>query len=94
MKDLLSIKMKLKYDENIYLTKECSEIILRKLPPKLKDLGRFTIPYTISKLKIEHALCGLGEKIKLMPLSMLKKHDYGEVKPTNMTLTLADLSMA
>lgn len=26
------------------LNKECSAIILKKLPPKLKDIGTFTIP--------------------------------------------------
>ncbi|MCI73518.1 hypothetical protein A2U01_0094782, partial [Trifolium medium] len=37
MKCLLSGKKKLKDDENIALSEECTAILQRKLPPKLKD---------------------------------------------------------
>ena len=42
MKGLLTKKRKLKEDEKITLNEECSPIVQRKLPPKLKDLGTFT----------------------------------------------------
>ncbi|CAJ2662794.1 unnamed protein product [Trifolium pratense] len=93
MKDLLSGKRKLKDDENIALSEECSAILQRKLPPKLKDPGSFTIPCSIGELKIGRALCDLGASINLMPLSMMKKLKCGEPKPTRMTLTLADRSV-
>ncbi|CAJ2668382.1 unnamed protein product [Trifolium pratense] len=93
MKDLLSGKRKLKDDENIALSEECSAIPQRKLPPKLKDPGSFTIPCSIGELKIGRALCDLGASINLMPLSMMKKLKCGEPKPTRMTLTLADRSV-
>jgi hypothetical protein len=93
MKDLLSGKRNLKDDENVALSEECSAIVQRKLPPKLKDLGSFTIPCSIGKVKVERALCDLGASINLMPLSMVKKLGCGEPKPTKMTLTLADRSI-
>ncbi|CAJ2666075.1 unnamed protein product [Trifolium pratense] len=93
MKDLLSGKRKLRDDENVALSEECSAILQRKLPPKLKDLGSFTIPCSIGKVKVERALCDLGASINLMPLSMVRKLDCGEPKPTKMTLTLADRSI-
>ncbi|MCI05514.1 hypothetical protein A2U01_0026567, partial [Trifolium medium] len=93
MKDLLSRKRKLRDDENIALSKECSAILQRKLPPKLKDPGSFTIPCSIGDLKTGRALCDLGASINLMPLSMMKKLNCGEPKPTKMTLTLADRSI-
>ncbi|KAK2436917.1 hypothetical protein QL285_021877 [Trifolium repens] len=93
MKDLLSGKRKLRDDENIALSEECSVILQRKLPPKLKDPGSFTIPCSIGELKIGRALCDLGASINLMPLSMMKKLNCGEPKPTKMTLTLADRSI-
>ncbi|XP_045830999.1 uncharacterized protein LOC123922316 [Trifolium pratense] len=93
MKDLLSGKRKLRDDENVALSEECSAILQRKLPPKLKDPGSFTIPCSIGKVKVERALCDLGASINLMPLSMVRKLDCGEPKPTKMTLTLADRSI-
>ena len=47
MKDILSKKRRLLDFETINLTEECSTILQRKLPQKLKDPGSFTIPYTI-----------------------------------------------
>lgn len=47
MKDILKGKHKLKDDENLALTEECSAIIQRKLPPKLTDIGIFTTPCSI-----------------------------------------------
>jgi len=47
LKEILSNKGKLANFGTVGLTEECSAIVLRKLPPKLKDLGKFTIPYLI-----------------------------------------------
>jgi len=43
MKDLLTGRRKSKDDENIALSENCSAILQKKLPPKLKDPGAFTI---------------------------------------------------
>jgi hypothetical protein len=90
MKELLTGRKKPKDDENIALSKNCSDILQKKLPPKLKDLGAFTIPCSIGPVNIGRALCDLGASINLMPLSMMKKLGCGEPKPTRMTLTLAN----
>ena len=47
MKDILSQKRRLADFETVNLTEECSAILQRKLPHKLKDPGSFTIPCTI-----------------------------------------------
>lgn len=73
MKELLSGNRKLKDDENINLMDECSAIIQRNLPPKLTDLGRFTIPSYIDSLTINNALCDLRSSINIMSLSMMRK---------------------
>ena len=44
MKDILANKRKLSDYGTIALSKECSAMLQRKLPPKLKDPGSFTIP--------------------------------------------------
>ena len=62
----------------------------KKLPPKLKDPGSFTIPCMIGNSHFEKALCDLGSSINLMPLSIFKKLVLGEAKPTTVFLQLAD----
>ena len=93
MKDILSHKRRLADFEIVNLTKECSAILQRKLPQKLKDPGSFTIPCTIGNAIFERALCDLGASINLMPLSIFKRLGLGEAHPTTVTLQLADRSL-
>ncbi|XP_017970395.1 PREDICTED: uncharacterized protein LOC108660654 [Theobroma cacao] len=92
LKYILSKKIKLCEFETISLTEECSAILQNKLPLKLKDLGSFTIPYTIGNFFFTKALSDLGPSINLMPWSIFEKLGLGECKPTFVTLKLADRS--
>ena len=93
MKDILSQERRLADFKTVNLTKECSAILQRKLPRKLKDPGSFTIPCTIGNAIFERALCDLGASINLMPLSIFKRLGLGEARPTTVTLQLADRSL-
>ena len=93
MKDILSQKRRLADFETVNLTEECSAILQRKLPQKLKDPGSFTIPCTIGNAIFERALCDLGASINLMPLSIFKRLGLGEARPTTVTLQLVDRSL-
>ncbi|XP_058761521.1 uncharacterized protein LOC131634913 [Vicia villosa] len=93
MKKLISRKRNLKHDENIALAEECRAICQRKLPPKLTDLERFSIPCPIGSLTINHELCDLGTSINLMPLSMMRNLKCGKPKPIHMTLILVNCSI-
>ena len=93
MKDILSQKRRLADFETVNLTEECSAILQRKLPQKLKDPGSFTIPCTIGNAIFERVLCDLGASINLMPLSIFKRLGLGEARPTIVTLQLADRSL-
>ncbi|XP_027338039.1 uncharacterized protein LOC113851970 [Abrus precatorius] len=92
MKELLSKKRKLENDKTVPLTEECSAILQRKLPQKLKDPGSFSIPCSIGSCTIGKGLCDLGASINLMPLAIMKRLGIEEVKPTSITLQLADRS--
>ena len=70
MKDILSRKRRLSDFETVNLTEECSAILQRKLPHKLKDPGNSTILCKIGTSIFERALCYLGASINLMPLSI------------------------
>ena len=93
MKDILSKKRRLLDFKTMNLTKECSAILQRKLPQKLKDPGSFTIPCTIGNSIFERALCDLGASINLMSLSIFRRLGLGEARPTTATLQLADISL-
>ena len=93
MKDIFSKKRRLSNFKTVNLTEECSAILQRKLPQKLKDLGSFTIPCTIENAIFERALCDLGASINLMPLAIFRRLGLGEARPTTVTLQLADRSL-
>ena len=75
MKDILSKKRRLSDFEIVNFTEECSVILQRKLPQKLKDPGSFTTPCTIENAIFESALCDLGASINIMPLSIFDAWD-------------------
>ncbi|XP_057991666.1 uncharacterized protein LOC131173377 [Hevea brasiliensis] len=91
--EILSNKRRLEDYETVALTEECSSILQNKLPPKLKDPGSFSIPCHIRETSIERALCDLGASVSLMPLSICEKLKVGDLKPTTISLQLADRSI-
>ncbi|KAJ9169520.1 hypothetical protein P3X46_017705 [Hevea brasiliensis] len=93
LKEILSNKRRLEDYETVALTEECSAILQRKLPPKLKDPGSFSIPCHIGESCSVKALCDLGASVSLMPLSIYEKLNMGDLKPTHISLQLADRSI-
>ncbi|GJS93035.1 reverse transcriptase domain-containing protein [Tanacetum coccineum] len=67
-------------------------LIQNKVPPKLGDPGSFLIPYTFSKTFSCNALANLGASINLMPYSLYAKLSLETLKPTKMSIRLADRS--
>nr|GEX19232.1 hypothetical protein [Tanacetum cinerariifolium] len=72
LKCLIFNKEKLLELANTPLNKNCSAVIRKKLPEKLRDPGKFLILCGFSELKFK-ALADLGVSINLMPLSVWKK---------------------
>ncbi|GJS32286.1 reverse transcriptase domain-containing protein [Tanacetum coccineum] len=94
LKDLLSNKEKLLELANTPLNENCSAVILKKLPEKFGDLGKFLIPYDFRGLESCMALADLGANINLILLSLWKKLSLPELVPTQMTLELANRLVA
>ncbi|XP_070029712.1 uncharacterized protein [Nicotiana sylvestris] len=69
-----------------------SAILQNKLPQKLGDLGSFTIPCTLGGVYFEKALCNSGASINLMPFSIFRKLNLGEMKDICVSLQFADQS--
>nr|GEY09745.1 hypothetical protein [Tanacetum cinerariifolium] len=89
LKALLSNKEKLLELANTPLNENCSMVILKKLPEKLGDPGKFLISCGFSEIKCK-ALADLGARINLMPLFVWKKLGLPELISTRMTLELAN----
>nr|GEU79851.1 reverse transcriptase domain-containing protein [Tanacetum cinerariifolium] len=90
IKSLLANKDKLFELAKIPLNENCLAILLKKLPEKHGDPGKFLIPCDFLGMDVCHALADLGASINLMPLSIWKKLSLPELTPTRMTLKLAD----
>nr|GEU42021.1 reverse transcriptase domain-containing protein [Tanacetum cinerariifolium] len=93
-KSLLSNKKKLFELASTPLNENCSAVLLKKFPKKLRDFGKFLIPCDFPELEECLALADLGASINLMPLSIWKKLSLPELTPTRMTLELANRSVA
>ncbi|XP_075091775.1 uncharacterized protein LOC107826308 [Nicotiana tabacum] len=90
LKKILSSKRKLEEVSAVKLTEKCSAILQNKLPHKLGGPGSFTIPCIVGGTHFEKALCDSGASIDLMPFSILRKLELGEMKDTGVSFQLAD----
>ncbi|XP_073310024.1 uncharacterized protein [Primulina huaijiensis] len=93
IKDVISKKRKLQEYETVKLIEECSVIMQNILPQKLKNPWSFTILCFIGGSQCSRALCDLGTSINLMSFSIYRELELAEVKPTTITLQLADRNM-
>ena len=93
LKDLCTIKKGLSIEKKAFLTEQVSTIIQSKNPVKYKDLGSPTISVNIGGTCIDKSLLDLGTSVNLLPYSVYKQLGLGELKPTNITLSLADRSV-
>ncbi|XP_050889956.1 uncharacterized protein LOC127095289 [Lathyrus oleraceus] len=75
------------------MTEKYDMALLQTIPIKLKDQGKFTISCIIGGVDFPHALCDLGLSINLIPLNKVKELNLTEIIPSNITHTLADLSV-
>ncbi|GJX83473.1 reverse transcriptase domain-containing protein [Tanacetum coccineum] len=99
-KKMLNNKDKLIELTKTPLNENCSAVVLKKLPEKLGDPGRFLIPCDFSEFDSYLALADLGaQKLKkfsksLMPLSIWKKLQLSGLTETKMVLELADRTIS
>nr|GEX35000.1 hypothetical protein [Tanacetum cinerariifolium] len=94
LKDLLSHTKKVKKSaSSVKLSEECSAIIQRSLPQKEGDPGSFTLPCLIGPLAVKNALANLETSINLMPHSLFRRLGVSKLKPTRMSIQLADRSI-
>nr|GEY75753.1 reverse transcriptase domain-containing protein [Tanacetum cinerariifolium] len=93
-KKLLNNKNKLIKLTKMPLNENCSTVVLKKLPEKLGDPGRFLIPCDFSKFDNCLVVADLGASIILMLLSIWKKLKLSTLNDTKMVLELADRTIS
>ncbi|GKD09560.1 reverse transcriptase domain-containing protein [Tanacetum coccineum] len=92
LKELISNKHIIEQISAAFLSDESSVMIQNKVPPKLGDPGSFLIPCNFNKTFSCNALVDLGANINLMPCSLYAKLSLETLKPTKMSVRLADRS--
>ncbi|RVW33536.1 Retrovirus-related Pol polyprotein from transposon opus [Vitis vinifera] len=88
--DLCTVKRGLIVTKKAFLTEKVSAIIQCKSPVKYKDPGCPTISVNIGGTHVEKALLDLGASVNLISYFVYKQLGLGELKPTTITLSLAD----
>ncbi|CAN6554943.1 unnamed protein product [Malus baccata var. baccata] len=94
LKELCTTRRKISNKEVVQVSENVSAVLQRKLPPKCKDPGSFTIPCVIGNTKFEHAMLDLGASINVMPYSIYASMNLGELKNDGVIIQLADCSNA
>ncbi|KAI5313288.1 hypothetical protein L3X38_042462 [Prunus dulcis] len=90
---LNTYKRKYGPNEKVMVFENVSALLQRKLPPKLKDPGSFSINMTIGDKLVEKAMLDLGASINLIPYSVYLQLGLGGLKATTISSQLADRSV-
>jgi len=93
LKDLCTVKRKLNVKKKAFLAEQISVILQNNNALKYKDTGCLIIYCFNGEHKIERALLDLGARVNLLPYSVFQSLNLGELKPTFVTLLLADRSV-
>ena len=90
LKDMCTRKRTTNVPKKAFLAASVSSILNNHLPVKYKDPGCPTISCIIGETRINRALLDLGASVNLLPYSVYEQLDLGELKPTRVTLQLAE----
>jgi len=94
LKELCTNKRKLKGNEKINVGENLSAMFQKKLPPKCKDPGMFSIPCKIGNSRFDRCMLNLGASINVMPRSVYDSLNLGPLEQTSLVIQLADRSNA
>ncbi|KAM1104824.1 hypothetical protein ACFX19_013356 [Malus domestica] len=94
LKKLCTTKKRAREKEVVHVSENVSAILQRKLPPKCKDPGSFTIPCVIGNTRFKSAMLDLGASINVMPYSVYASMNLGALKQDGVIIQLADRSNA
>ncbi|RDX97571.1 hypothetical protein CR513_19640, partial [Mucuna pruriens] len=89
-----SIKQNPKYAKFLKeLNEEFTTGAQQALPKKCQNPGTFPVPCVIGDCTFTNAMLDLGASINIMPTSIYKSLNFGDLEPTRMTKQLANRSV-
>ncbi|KAM2845505.1 hypothetical protein COP1_027944 [Malus domestica] len=94
LKKLCTTRKRIREKEVVHVSENVSALLQRKLPPKCKDPGSFTIPCVIGNARFDNAMLDLGASINVMPYSVYASMNLGKLKNDGVIIQLADRSIA
>ncbi|XP_022860186.1 uncharacterized protein LOC111380781 [Olea europaea var. sylvestris] len=92
LKDFCTVKKKHHVKKTTFLTKHVSTVFEKNIPLKYKDPGCPTVSCIIGNHEISQAFLDLGASVNIMPYDTYLLLRLGEMKPTSVSLQLADRS--
>ena len=90
LKDLCTKKRKTQVPKKVFLASPVTDMMSNSMPEKYSDPGCPTVTCTIGSTTIKRALLDLGAGVNLLPSSVYEQLGIGELKPTKITIQLAD----
>ncbi|KAL7586378.1 hypothetical protein Lser_V15G39225 [Lactuca serriola] len=93
LKDLCVSKKKLKGNQVVTVGEHISAVLQKRMPPKCKDPGVFTVPCKLGNLYVPRAMLDLGASVNVLPYSLFKSIGVGTLSKTGVIIQLADRSL-
>ncbi|XP_071694963.1 uncharacterized protein [Rutidosis leptorrhynchoides] len=94
IKELISQRGKYHDETSFFIEEECNKILATRprIPKKLGDPRNFIFPCKFGESELFNALADLGASINLMPHSLYERLGLGLLKPTRISIRLANHS--
>ncbi|XP_052621604.1 uncharacterized protein LOC128127214 [Lactuca sativa] len=93
LKDLCVSKNKLKGNQVVTVGEHVSAVLQKRMPPKCKDPGVFTVPCKLGNLYVPQAMLDLGASVNFLPYSLFKSISVGTLSKAGVIIQLADRSL-
>ncbi|XP_023751779.1 uncharacterized protein LOC111900140 [Lactuca sativa] len=93
LKYLCVSKKKLKGNQVLIVGEHVSAVLKKRMPPKCKDPGVFTMPFTLGTVYVPRAILDLGASVNVLPYSLIKSIGVGTLSKTCVIIQLVDQSL-
>ena len=92
LKELCTTRRHTRERKVMSMSETVSAVLQRKMPPKLKDPGSFSILVVIGTTRFEKVMLDLGASINVMPYSVYLSLGLGPLQHDDVVIQLADRS--
>ncbi|XP_042758017.1 uncharacterized protein LOC122197905 [Lactuca sativa] len=90
LEDLCVSKNKLKGNQVVTVGEHVFAVLQKRMPPKCKDPGVFTVPCKLRNLHVPRTMLDLGTSVNVLPHSLFKSIGEGTLSKTGVIIQLDD----